>query len=265
MQRNEPKPDQFDLLLRVGGFALVGFVVLIAASGMLSSLDVIARSALSVFVAGLATNLLLVCKWGGSFRLPLADFGLGWPPRHFASGFALGAAAVGILIVGAILARSASFQSAPVEASAWPLALLLLAGALGEEMLFRGFAFQYLVREWNQSLTIIGSAVLFGLVHLSNNNVQPLGAANTVLWGALLGYAYTRARTLWLPVGIHFGWNLALTLFTSNLSGTTIRATGWDLQWSSGELWSGGSYGLEGGLLATIAALPVFFLVRRVR
>jgi hypothetical protein len=86
-----------------------------------------------------------------------------------------------------------------------------------------------------------------------------------VLWGCLLGYSYTRARSLWLPSGVHYGWNLALALFTSNLSGTTIRATAWDLHWSAGELWSGGAYGLEGGLLATLVAVPVFLLVRRVR
>ena len=262
MQQNEPKPDKFDILLRVGAFALVGFVVLIVVSGAMAGLDNVSRSTLTVFVAGLAANWLLVRKFEHG---RLADFGLGWPPRHFAAGFALGAVALSALVIGAVGAGIATFEMAAADRSSVPLTLLLLAGVLGEEMLFRGYAFQYLVREWNPPLTIVGSGILFGLVHLSNMNVQPIGAANTALWGCLLGYAYTRTRTLWLPVGIHFGWNLASTLFTSNLSGTTIRATDWNLRWSVGDLWSGGTYGLEGGLLATIVAVPVFLLVRRVR
>jgi uncharacterized protein len=138
-------------------------------------------------------------------------------------------------------------------------------GVLGEEMFFRGYAFQYLVREWNPTATIVGSGLIFGFAHLFNQNVQLLGAVNTAIWGGLFGYAYLQSRSLWLPAGIHYGWNLALTLATSYLSGTTIRAADWYLRWSTSDLWSGGSYGLEGGLLATIAAVPVFLLVRRVR
>ena len=166
---------------------------------------------------------------------------------------------------GAVAAGLASFTPATTTQSLIPLVLLLGVGAFGEEMLFRGYAFQYMLQVWSAPLVVVGAGILFGAMHLANANVQPLGAANTALWGALLAYAYTRSRNLWLSGGTHFGWNLALTLFTSNLSGTTIRATPWDLQWSAGELWSGGGYGLEGGLLATVAALPVFLLLRRVR
>lgn len=260
MKRNEPKPDLFDILLRVGGFAVVGFLVLIASSG--NSLDDFTRSALAVFAAGLAANFAIVFKFEhGRF----SDFGLGWPPRHVAAGFGQGAVALGAIVGTALFAGLAAFTPAVVDHSLPLTILLILIGVLGEEMLFRGYAFQYLAREWSAPGTIVAFGILFGLVHLSNHNVQPIGAANTALWGCLLGYACVRGRSLWLPTGIHFGWNLALTLFTSNLSGLTIRATAWELGWSGSELWSGGSYGLEGGLLATVAALPVFLLVRRMR
>jgi len=159
----------------------------------------------------------------------------------------------------------AEYHPATAERSPLRLAILLLAAVVGEELLFRGYAFQYLARNWSQTLTILLSGAFFGLAHLANANVEPLGAANTALWGCLLGYSYTRAKTLWLPTGIHFGWNLASVLFTTNLSGTTMKATAWSLRWSASDLWSGGAYGIEGGLLVTIVALPVFWFVRRVR
>ena len=263
--QNELKPDGFDVLLRVGSFAVVAFFVLVAAAGSMSQLDTVTRSALAIFAAGIVTNLLLTHKF--EHGQP-ADFGLGWPPdslRHFTSGLALGAGAVLALVLGAVSAGLAEFEATSADQSAWWIAALLLAGVFGEELVFRGYAFQYLVRRWSQPATILGSGILFGLAHLANHNVQFLGAANTAIWGCLLGYAYTRTRALWLSAGLHFGWNITLALCTSNMSGLTIRATAWNLRWSAGELWSGGAYGLEGGLLATVAAVPVLLFVRRMR
>jgi hypothetical protein len=44
-----------------------------------------------------------------------------------------------------------------------------------------------------------------------------------------------------------------------------MGVTGYALHWNVGELWSGGGYGPEGGLLATLAAAAIFLVVRRVR
>ena len=265
MNQNRPKPDSFDILLKVGGFALVGFAVLIVASSLMAPLDLATRSALAVFAAGAVANLFLTRKFESG---RLTDFGLGLQrdaAGHFARGLGMGAGAVTVLIVGAVVSGRARCEDADANWSAAWLVVVLLAGVLGEEMLFRGYAFQYLVRRWNEPLTILVSGVVFGSAHLLNDRVQFLGMANTVVWGCLLGYAYARTRTLWLACGLHFGWNLALALSTSNMSGLTIKATAWNLRWSADDLWSGGGYGLEGGLLATIAAVPVFLLVRRVR
>ncbi|MEO5923547.1 MAG: CPBP family intramembrane glutamic endopeptidase [Bryobacteraceae bacterium] len=265
MNLDEPKPDRFDILLRVGGFVVVAYLVLVLASSMLAPFGTEVRSAFAVLAAGLVANFLVAYKFE---RGRAEDFGLGVSPgaaRHFVSGFAMGGAAVAILVGVAVSAGLAHFEVAQADSSAFWLAAVLVVGVFGEEMVFRGYAFQYLARSWGAPLTILCSAVLFGLAHLSNQNVQVLGAINTMLWGGLLGFAYTRAGTLWLSSGLHYGWNLALVLLTSNLSGLTIRATAWDLRWSAGDLWSGGGYGLEGGLLTAIVALPVFLLLRRVR
>lgn len=257
--QNEPKPDVLDIALRVGGFAAAGCLVLIVTSA--NGLDNFTRSALATFAAGFAANFLAVSKFE---RRRFSDFWLGWPPNGLLPGFLLGTIALMAVVGSGVAAGWAAYVPAPADRSLIALIALVFAGALGEEMLFRGYAFQYLSQSWSAP-TIIVAGVLFGVVHLANDNVQPIGAANTALWGCLLGYACVRGRSLWLPTGIHFGWNLALTLFTSNLSGLTIRATGWDLKWSGSEWWSGGSYGVEGGLLTTLAALPVFLLVRRMR
>jgi hypothetical protein len=78
-----------------------------------------------------------------------------------------------------------------------------------------------------------------------------------------LGYAFIVSGDLWLPIGLHFGWNWTLPLLGVNLSGFTIGVTGYSLQWKVGDLWSGGAYGPEGGLLTSAVAIGLFFYLHK--
>ena len=98
---------------------------------------------------------------------------------------------------------------------------------------------------------------------MGNPNSTLLGVGNTMLWGVLLGFAYWRTNALWLPIGLHFGWNVALPLFGANLSGFTMGVTGYALHWTDRCLWSGGDYGPEGSLLTTAIVIVLFFVLQR--
>jgi uncharacterized protein len=73
----------------------------------------------------------------------------------------------------------------------------------------------------------------------------------------VLGYAYVRSGDLWLPIGLHFGWNMALPLLGAPLSGFDMPLTGFDLKWAVPDVISGGQYGLEGGALTTVMAVAL--------
>lgn len=255
-----------DLLLRVGAFVLIAFTGLVVIGGLLAGLDPVTRAALASLGAGLAANVFLTLKFERG--LP-ADFGFPWDRRSgrlWSIGAALGIGAILLAVGSATGLGWASYSTGTFDWTPASIVAVLLVGATGEELIFRGYAFQYLTRVWNPAGTVLLSGVLFGIAHwLTNPNIVAIGALNTALWGALFGYAYIRTQSLWLPAGLHFGWNLALALCTSNLSGLTIKASGWDFRWSAGELWSGGVYGMEGGLFTTFLAAAVFVLVRRVR
>ena len=130
-------------------------------------------------------------------------------------------------------------------------------------MLFHGYAFQLLVRRMGAFATILPVSIIFGMEHLRNPNATWLGAVNTTLWGILLGFAYWRTGSLWLPIGLHFGWNFTLPIFGVNLSGFTMGVTGYALHWTVGDVWSGGAYGPEGSVLASIIVVALFFTVQR--
>jgi membrane protease YdiL (CAAX protease family) len=225
-------------------------------------------SALSAFATGALANALVARGWE---RGQLSDFGLGWTPvsgRELATGIAGGAGGAVLIVMIAVLSGLASFDTAPLAELAWGgipvLIVVLLFGSVGEELIFHGYAFQHLVRHMGEFATVLPVGILFGLLHLGNQNVTLLAVVNTIAWGVLLGCAYLRTRALWLPIGMHFGWNVATPFLGVNLSGFTIAVTGYELHWRTGVLWSGGAYGLEGGLFTTVVVAGLFILLYRV-
>ena len=141
--------------------------------------------------------------------------------------------------------------------------LMLLAGAAGEEILFRGYGFQVLVRALGPMAAVLPVGVLFAAMHAGNPGATPLGLANTAGFGVLFGYAFLRSRDLWLPIGLHFGWNFTLPLFGVNVSGLKIGVTGHVMEWTAGALWSGGAYGPEASLLTSGVLLALFAYLRQ--
>jgi len=201
----------------------------------------------------------------------LPDIGLAWHSaarRHFLIGMLLGAGAA-IFVVGfPWLIDKAYFVPSPEYPFSLPgmmlVGIVLLFGALGEELIFRGYPFQMLAGKYGTFQILLPAAVLFAAAHAGNLNSSPLALFNTFLWGALLGYSLLRSGDLWLPSAIHFGWNFTLPLFGVNLSGFRMGLTGHTLEWRASELWSGGSYGPEASVLTLLAVIALFFALHRV-
>jgi membrane protease YdiL (CAAX protease family) len=262
-------PDKQGLILRVGLYVLLAWLgVLLFPSVLFPLGGVLVAATLSAFAAAAVANAVVVRIYE---RGRLADVGLGWSlssGRDVLTGAAVGVAAALCVILIPVGLRVAKFVRVPagVEHLWASLAfdsLALFFGVMGEELLFRGYAFQLLVRSVGPFATILPTSVIFGLMHSGNRDANTLGIVNTVAWGILLGYAVWRTGALWLSIGLHFGWNVALPLLGSNLSGFTMGVTGYTLEWNVGVLWSGGGYGVEGGLLTTGIVVALFFALRR--
>lgn len=181
---------------------------------------------------------------------------------NLAFGFAGGMAAAALVLAGPLLTQAARIVRDPASqasvSSFFFVAAMLLFGSAGEEMLFRGYGFQILLRSAGTWTTVVPVGVVFALLHAGNPNANWLGLVNTAGFGILFGYAFVRSHDIWLPIGLHFGWNFTLPLFGVNVSGLTMRLTGFTMQWSAGKMWSGGDYGPEASLL-TSAVLVVLF------
>ncbi|MBW4461402.1 MAG: CPBP family intramembrane metalloprotease [Nodosilinea sp. WJT8-NPBG4] len=82
-----------------------------------------------------------------------------------------------------------------------------IAAPIFEEFLFRGFLLPSLTRYVSVGWAIALSALIFAAAHLSLSEVLPL-----TLLGAVLGFVYTRSRTLISPMVLHSAWNSATML-----------------------------------------------------
>ena len=222
-----------------------------------------------LFATGCAANLLTMKIFD---RRPFAEIGLAGGRRglhNLVLGIALGGGTAALMLLAPILAGAGHLVARPTGAAlswatlAFYLAVLIF-GAAGEEMMFRGYAFQLLIEKMGPFATVLPTGALFGVVHSFNPHATMLAIFNTAIWGILFGFAFLRSRDLWLPIGLHYGWNAVLPLFGVNLSGLTIEVTRYFYRWDLRPLWSGGDYGPEGGLLTTIFALALFAALWRI-
>ena len=142
-------------------------------------------------------------------------------------------------------------------------------GAAAEEMLFRGYPLQTLMRSWPITLALVISSVIFALVHLENPHVVPgFTFVNTLLAGAWLAVAFWRTRSLWFPFGLHAGWNWVQgAVLGSPVSGITSITPAPLMRFSdAGPFWiGGGGYGIEGGAACTAALVLSILFVWRTR
>jgi membrane protease YdiL (CAAX protease family) len=177
-------------------------------------------------------------------------------------GLAGGAASAALVLAPALLVGAAHLtptpEDQPTVGTIIFVSILLAAGSIGEELFFRGYGFQELLAAIGPWATVIPVVVIFGLLHGSNPGATWFSAANTAGFGILFGYAYLRSRDLWLPMGLHFGWNFTLPLFGVNVSGLRMKVTGYEMSWTAGSLWSGGVYGPEASVLTSVVLIALF-------
>ncbi|MFC4592441.1 CPBP family intramembrane glutamic endopeptidase [Sphaerisporangium corydalis] len=150
---------------------------------------------------------------------------------------------------------------------------IMACTAVTEEVVFRGVLFRFLEERAGTWLALGLSAVIFGGAHLASgyHNADPAA----MLWGSLaiaveaglmLGAAYVASRTLWLPIGLHFAWNLSEAgVFGTAVSGTANEFDGLlHTSLSGPSVLTGGTFGPEASLIAMLTcAVPAVILLRK--
>ena len=144
------------------------------------------------------------------------------------------------------------------------MVLFFIGTSLNEEAIYRGYLLPNLAEGFGflkrQSLKVGGavllSGILFGIIHFDNPDATVLSGINLVLYGFLLTVPFLYTGSLAITLGLHFTWNLFIgVVYGLPVSGyPPLVAFARPIQ-SGPELWTGGRFGPEGGLLVTLVLL----------
>ena len=258
----------FIVVLLFLNIAVQGLLVVVAPSILLlprTDVRFLGLNALVLLIPS-AISLLVIARID---KVRASAFGLslhqGWF-RDILTGIGFAGGLLLFTLVGSFLfgkARVESSGSVSVLPTIGATFLVLAVAALSEELVFRGYPFQVFLKSlgpWGAMLLI---SLIFGLLHAPNPGATLLSILNTILAGIFLCRAYLKTRSLWLPYGIHVGWNAGLALVlgypvsgidTPSILKTSVSGPDWIL---------GGGYGPEGGVLGTVIFLAATIVIGR--
>lgn len=112
---------------------------------------------------------------------------------------------------------NATFNGKQFASASW----WTLKSVLYEELIFRGALLYILLKRMRAASACMISAIAFGVYHwftmnAFGNPVQMIFVfLMTGIWGFMFAMAFAKTRSLYLPAGLHLGWNLLNTVVFS--------------------------------------------------
>ncbi|MET9773643.1 CPBP family intramembrane glutamic endopeptidase [Streptomyces sp. NPDC006367] len=216
------------------------------------------------FVA--AGLMLLVYAWvvRRTEHRPAPDVARKDAVSRTAWGVLIGVGMFGAVVANLVAAGHYEIDGLGSVTGALGLAGFMAGAAVAEEVVFRGVLFRIVEEHIGTYLALVLTGLVFGLSHLLNEHATLWGAlAIAVEAGFMLAAAYAATRSLWLVIGVHFGWNFALGgIFSSEVSGNDANDGLLETTLSGPKLLTGGSFGPEGSVYAVAfgALLTLVFL-----
>jgi uncharacterized protein len=148
----------------------------------------------------------------------------------------------------------------------WPVLIMSVQAGVVEEILTRGIIFRIAEEAIGTWWSVVLSALIFGFMHIWNPNATVFSSVSIALTaGVILALLYVVTRQLWVPIGLHAGWNFTLGgIYGAPVSG---GEPGGILEASfPGPEWiTGGAFGPEASVI-TLTVFIIFgiYLIRRV-
>ncbi len=135
--------------------------------------------------------------------------------------------------------------------------------ALSEELVSRGYLQQNLATRMSTPLAILVTSIMFSTFHIWSMVYYVIPAINAsimffniILGGIMFGIAFVWTRTLWLPMGLHYGWNFMLYHIAGFRDEGLFQA-----QNVGPNILTGGTFGPEAGLMGTIAFIFLITII----
>ena len=192
-------------------------------------------------------------------------------PPVLLRGFAVGVLAIAVptlLLTALGWLRVEPGEAGSVAGALARLLVVLAPAALWEELLARGYPFSVIRRAAGLPAAAVLTSLAFGLLHLQNEGANLFAVGQVVFAGVWLAGVLVATGSLYAAWMAHLGWNwtMAAVLHTP-VSGIRFEAPGWRLTDAGPDWATGGAWGPEAGLGATLgmAASLIYLFARQPR
>lgn len=205
---------------------------------------------------------------------------MGIVKKKIAKSYFLGTG-IAIMLLGSIFILCMISKSIVYYGKNDNINIVLILGYLGafiiqssmEEIMCRGFLMNSLLYKIPTSIAILISSVMFALPHFpslfqSNMLVGIVGIVNLLLFSTVVSLLMIKYKNIWVSCAVHSAWNFILAIIIGiNLSGSENVSSVFKFNANENmKLLNGGQYGIEGGLICTMALiLFVIVLSKRVK
>jgi len=131
-----------------------------------------------------------------------------------------------------------------------------------EEIAFRGIIYRITEKRLGTVWALIISSLIFGLVHMANENFNLFsGFAIALELGLLTGISFTLTQRLWLPMALHIGWNFSFIFWGTVVSGASEFSNFIESTLEGPEFITGGKFGPENSIITILFSLILFTAV----
>jgi len=209
----------------------------------------------------------IVLRWVD--RRPFVLLGLnllqGWK-RDFGLGLGIGivmiSVTLAVLWAGGWMSLSLNDITPILLVGITKAILVFFVAALMEELLLRGYPLQAFIEGSRVWIAVILLSSIFSVLHLDNPDSTIPSSLNIFLAGILLSACYLKTRSLWLPTGLHLGWNWTQASFWGmGVSGYHVKSSVFSAEAQGADWISGGKFGAEASIIATVVIAVVIYLV----
>lgn len=181
--------------------------------------------------------------------------------NNFFKGSVIGIVSIGVVFLINLLRGSieiSSVNNVLTDSHFYVFLIMMLGVGIGEEVFSRGYMQNMSIYFGNIPLGIVIPSGVFALLHFLNPGAlnNPIPTVNLILISIVFALMTLFTNSIWMAIGYHFTWNFFQgKIFGMNVSGLVIPNPLFQLNLKNNDLFYGGQFGPEGGLLVTIVLL----------
>ncbi|MDZ7681019.1 MAG: type II CAAX endopeptidase family protein [Fodinibius sp.] len=251
---------QFIFMFLLVGFGILGIQLLVEEQSLV-------YLAIPQFI-GIIASVWIAARYLD--KRPFSDFGCRFNQqwfKDFAAGAGIAAIAQGTIFCiewsTGWLTISGFGWNAPTEHSFSAIMisslLAMLMVGFHEELLSRGYQLLNITEGLRYPqigtrgaiiIAVLITSSLFGIMHIFNANASVISTVNISLAGIILAVPYIITGSLGISVGLHFSWNFVMAAVLGfPVSGINFESSVIRIQQGGPELWTGGAFGPEAGIM----------------